>query len=81
MIVVTSGRRQGQMMTKTIMAEIEATGLHQCLSDIGFRLQPFRMPAGLTRGNLRLRLTWKKESGGEVQTVRLTHTVTVPNRA
>ena len=80
MIVATTGQRQGRTAIKELMAGIEAGELHQLLAARGFRLQPFRLPRGLTSGNLRLRLTWKKESGPEVQTVRLTHHVTAPDR-
>jgi hypothetical protein len=74
-------RRAGRAATAALVAEIEASELHILLAGQGFALQPLRIPAGLTRGDLRLRLTWKKTDGAEVRTVRLTHVVTVPDRA
>lgn len=81
MIIATTGRRAGRVKTDAMIAEIEASDLHRLLSGQGFRLQPFRLPAGLHRGKLLVRLTWKKTIEGELQTIRLTHAVFVPDRA
>lgn len=73
-------RRVTSRRTSNLIEQIEAMPLDRLLISQGFRLQPFRIPRGLTHGDLRLRLTWKKTIGAEVQTVRLTHHVTVPDR-
>ena len=81
MILRTTGGTSARALTDALIAEIEATDLHRDLLALGFRLQPFRIPRGLAHGNLRLRLAWKKESGGEIQTVRFTHIPIAPTRA
>lgn len=80
MIITTSGHRLGRALTDDLICAIEATELHRLLRRMGFHLQPFRIPRGLRRGDLRLRLTWKKCDGGETQIFRLTHRVAVPDR-
>ena len=83
MILRTTGGTSARALTDALIAEIEATDLHRDLLALGFRLQPFRIPRGLAHCNLRLRLrlAWKKESGGEIQTVRFTHIPIAPTRA
>ena len=80
MLIAMTGRRAGKSLLGALIAEIEATDLHRLLSGQGFRLQPFRLPAGLHRGKLLVRLTWKRNITGEIQTIRLTHAVFAPDR-
>lgn len=79
-MIVCHGRRSSSAARAEIVAQVEATELHQLLARTGFHLLPFRLPRGLDRGNLRLRLVWKKAAGAETQIVRLTHEVVAPDR-
>lgn len=76
--IVCNGHRVGQREAIRIIGQIEAIPLHQLLTGQGFHLRPIRLPRGLAQGNLRIRLTWKKTAGAEVQIVRFTHYVIAP---
>ena len=80
-MIVCTGKRASASARAAIVAEIEATALHQVLMETGFQLRPFRLPSGLRAGDLRLRLVWQKKTGDETQTVRFTHTVAAPIRS
>ena len=79
-MIACNGKRASRATRAEVLAEIEATRLHEMLRQDGFRLMPLRLPRGLPGGNLRLRLVWKKAQGGESQVVRFDHVVTAPDR-
>lgn len=73
MIIACRGQRLSSKAVSEMIDALDMGALVEHLRSDGYALQPVRAPKGLSRGRLRVRLSWTKTDGDISFTVR--HTI------
>lgn len=75
MMILLNGRRFRRDQVRELLAECGWGELAAHMDADGFVLRPIRAPRRLVNNRLNLRLTWVRQVGETVETVRLSATI------